>query len=518
MKKNTKPTFKLTALLLALAMLFCMIPVSAVALESETAITETAQVPSSSPSQGESSAEEIVNESALDEGLGLGELSTEVLATMEVNAEDIPEVIPMAKAQEKGLVNRLYAQEESLSTVLFQTKSGSKTAYVFGKPVKYVDASGAVRDKSTAITGVLDTTYAYAMLDNNVKVYFPRNITNGVLLSYNDYSITMSPEVSGSYTAFYAQEENAVTYADVFGERTILSYTPTLYGVKEDIILVSYTGKNSFDFIMSQQGLTAVQNDGGWQLVNAADQVVAGLGSVIVKDSAGKTAMGELTLTPLAGGKYRVTVTAPEEFLEAEDTVYPVYVDPTISVEEVEIREVLDEYGDLFDDQIDTIIDVGLYQAYDDYNYAVNHPDRHMLGLGDDYCRVIYKFYDFYGEGGWFTHLRANQIGSVTLYVNAYNTDLITATTAPMTATWSTYEGENPIALWDADEVNLWDEINTTYGTTTIEITSDGSYAIDITQIAKGWAKYNHGVSDEDYHNPENGFCLLSDSREYVNL
>ena len=513
-KQHRSPPFKLLSLLLALAMLFCMIPVSAVALENDAG-AETAQGISASPSQGESSAEEILGESAPEEALGLGELSTEVLATMEVNAEDIPEVIPMARAQEKGLVNRLYAQEESLSTVLFQTKSGSKTAYVFDKPVKYVDANGAVRDKSTAITGILNTTYAYGMLDNNVKVYFPRNITNGVLLSYNDYSITMSPEVSGDFTATYAQEENTVAYAGVFGERTILAYTPTLYGVKEDIILVSYTGKNSFDFIMEQQGLTAVQNDGVWQLVNAADQVVAGLGSVIVKDSAGKTAMGELTLTPLAGGKYRVTVTAPEDFLTAEDTVYPVYVDPTVSVEDREEREYYDEEGYYTDGEIDTIIDVGLYDTASGYDDATDYPYEHYLGQKSGGTgRIIYKFYDFYDDNGEFTNMNSGQIGKVTMYLSTYDEPSQSVLVRPMTATWNTTTyGENPVALLNSN-VNLWNAVSGV-GMSTFDIEGYSVYTIDLTQIVKGWLDYNQGISSEAYHNPANGFCLSADDDYY---
>lgn len=509
--KTTKTTFKLTALLLALAMLFCMIPFSAVALENDAATTESAQGISASPFQGESSAEEFLNESAPVADLGLGELTTEELATMEVNAEDIPEVIPMARAQKKGLVNRLYAQEESLSTVLFQTKSGNKTAYVFGKPVKYVDASGAVRDKSTAITGMLDITYAYAMQDNSVKVYFPKSIKNGVMLSYNDYSITMNPEVSGSFTATYAEEENAVAYAGVFGSNSILAYTPTLYGVKEDIVLVKYEGENSFDFVMTLQGLTVAENESGiWELLDAQGKSVANLGNVIVKDSAGKTATGELTLIPLAGGKYRVTVTAPEEFLEAEDTVYPVYVDPTVSVEEVAERAPDDV-------EVDTIVDVGLYQNSTDYNRAINSQTEHYLGQYSGNGRIIYKFYDFYSDYGEFADFHAGQISSATLYINVYDYSDQTVLVRPMTSTWNdvTY-GENPTALLNGN-VNLWNSVSGV-GMSTFEINGDDTFAVDITQIVKGWANYNQGVSTSAYHNPANGFCLSADDSTWSNV
>ncbi len=493
-------------------MMLCMLPFSVFAQENDSteATMENTQSSSASPSQGESSAEETIGSVAPTRGLG--ELSTIELATMEVNAEDIPEVIPMARALEKGLVNRLYAQEENLSMVLFQTKSGNKTAYVFGKPVKYVDARGNVQDKSTAISAMLDTTYAYAMLDNSVKVYFPKNVTSGVLLAYNGYSITTTPEVSGSFAPIYHEESNAVGYVGVFGSTSILTYTPTLYGVKEDIVLVKYEGKNSFDFIMTAQGLNAVKNqDGIWELRNGEGKAIANLGNVIIKDSAGKTTEGELSVVSLGNSQYRVTVNAPEEFLLAEDTVYPVYVDPTTTIYEDAFRDT----DDYLEEYVDTIIDVGLYESSTDYNYAISHPESHMLGMGMDYCRVIYKFYDFYGEHGWFTELGANQIGSVKLYVNAYNTDPITATAVPMTATWS--GATNPVALLEST-ANLWNSVNTTYGASSIDISSDGSYAIDITQIARGWAFYNQGESTQPYNNPANGFCLMSNSHEYVQL
>ena len=62
MKKNTRIPIKLTALFLTVAMMLCMLPVSAVALEDDgmNVSLESTQSSSASPSQGESSAEETV--------------------------------------------------------------------------------------------------------------------------------------------------------------------------------------------------------------------------------------------------------------------------------------------------------------------------------------------------------------------------------------------------------------------------------------------------------------------------
>ena len=517
MKKNTRIPIKLTAWLLMLAMMLCVLPLSAFALEETDAevLLEAAQPSSASPSQEESSLTDLKIPSDASPNLGLGELSTEELAKMEVKAEEIPEVIPMAKAKEKQLVNRLYAQETSLSTVLFQTKSGNKTAYVFDKPVKYVTADGAVRDKSTAISEILDVTYAYAMQDNSVKVYFPRNVSSGVLLSYDDYSITMMPELEGKAAPVYDEENNSVGYAGIFGKNTILTYTPTLYGVKEDIVLVKYEGKSSFDFIMSLEGLTALQNANGvWELYGKGKNAVASLGNVVVKDAVGKTAYGELNVEALGNGQYRVTVIAPEAFLTAEDTVYPVYVDPTITIEDKEEREYYDDEGYFTDGEIDTIIDVGLYQTSADYNRAVNYQTEHYLGQYNGNGRIIYKFYDFYSDDGEFTHLSSGQIGRVTMYLSSYDEPSQNVLVRPMTATWdASIYGDNPIALLNSS-VNLWNSVSGV-GMSSFDTNGCSILEVDVTQIAKGWADYNRGVSSEPYNNPANGFCLSADNIYY---
>ena len=233
---------------------------------------------------------------------------------------------------------------------------------------------------------------------------------------------------------------------------------------------------------------------------------------MIVKDSAGKTAMGELEVTLLSANRYRVSVIAPQEFLNASDTFYPVYVDPTTTVYERENREFYDEEGDFSDAVFDTIIDVGLYESSSDVYWANQNPDSLILGDSFGLCRIIYKLYDFYGEHGYFTDLYAEQIGNVTLYLQTWDASPCTATVRPMNATWELSDyGENPVALCDPDEIWIWDNVSSN-GSTTFTIEGDDTNAVDITQIARGWASYNRGQSTAAYHNPAYGFCVSADS------
>ena len=514
MKKDTRRKISWIAFLLAAWMTVSAIPATALGSFGEGIALAPEQESAALEDEVLGSDEALTveeTELSLLPTLGEGEKTVAELSAMEVNAADIPEVIPMSRAQEKGLVNRLRAQEESLSTLVYQTKSGNKTAYVYSRPVKYVAADGSIRDKSTAVSALTNATYAYAMEDNSVKAYFPKSITGGVLLAYNDYRITMTPEVTGDYTPLYNEEEKAVVYAGVFGEATFLTYKPQMYGLKEDVILAKNPGVNRFDFVMTTQGLTAQKGvDGIWRLYNSQDEAVAGLGQVIVKDSAGKTAMGELEVTLLSANRYRVSVVAPQEFLNASDTFYPVYVDPTTTVYERENREFYDEEGDFSDAVFDTIIDVGLYETHTGFTSALANTGTHYLGYKNGgYGKVIYKFYDFYGEHGYFTDLYAEQIGKVTLHIYAYDGDGIDLIASPMTATWETqYEGENPIAFWDPDEINLWNSYHSASSVSYSIPEADGWYGLDITSIVRGWARYNAGESTASYHNPQNGFAL----------
>ena len=128
-----------------------------------------------------------------------GDLSLEELATAELSEADIPEVVSAEEIEERGHVNRLWEQEEDLNTVIFQNRDGTKTMYYFAEPVKYVDETGQVRDKSNGIREVAQVRYVaeyrYTNTANDVKSYFPGTLNSekGILLEYGDIRIEVMP-------------------------------------------------------------------------------------------------------------------------------------------------------------------------------------------------------------------------------------------------------------------------------------------------------------------------------------
>ena len=275
-KANARTRTRLLSLLLAVLMtLFCF-PVTALGTdEAEEPISETL-------------------EETADAGLsaferGVGELSPEALESMTLNAADVPDVISAQAIAEKDHVLRLREQEENLNTVVFQNRDGGKTVYLYANPVKYVDANGNVKDKSTALKAENITlsgkTYSHSATENVFGQYYPTMPQNGVLITFGQYTVEMAPVITGILTLRdTAVANNKVTYNKVFGNGTSLVYTPTLSGVKEDIILQTYMGKSSFSFTLKTNGLAIVQTENDTFLADFEGNKVASLGKVVITD------------------------------------------------------------------------------------------------------------------------------------------------------------------------------------------------------------------------------------------
>lgn len=424
------------------------------------------------------------------------------LQEMEVDTSSLPSFIETNYALQKGHVNRLKSAEKNLNTVVFQNKDGTETTYIFIRPVKYVDENGEVKDKSDKIAPIIHATYSYGVLNNNSKIYFPKNVTAGTKIQYQNYTIQMTPVTTYSASPTYLNETE-VAYNGVFGTNTVLKYQTKLNGLKEDIVLVKNTGLNEFDFTLTLTNLTPVLIDNIWYLKNSGDEIIASLGRIIIKDSNGNSTEGSMTISPsTARNTYAVKIIVPADFLSADSTVYPVYVDPSTTI--FETNSYYNEYGYLC--SYNAILDTGMYTTAEAVVNAEANQDYHNSSITG---KIVYKLYDFYGENGQFTTLRSSQIGNAFLHINVGSGASATLTVNPMLGTWNqeTY-GEDPIAISD---FMIWMAYSTEISSSLYLDSTGGQRSINITDIVRGWADYNNGESSVPYNNPEYGFVLSSD-------
>ena len=254
-----------------------------------------------------------------------------------------------AQVLESGIHVARLPEEESLNSYVFRNQDGSATAYILDEPVKFIDGSGVIHEKDLTLMAV---TGGYTTARNDVALTLPDNPVSGIGLQYKDSDILLIPQ-GGALRSMPDISDNSVTYANYFGTGISLRYTPTLSGVKEDIILSSYTGVNQFSFLLNTGGMGLFEEDGRYYIAQTADadeRIV--LGDIVAFDSQGRFHIGTTTVETMAERQsYRLTITVDEAFLTDISTSYPVIIDPTLTVN-------YDVYG------ANAIEDASIYSGY----------------------------------------------------------------------------------------------------------------------------------------------------------
>ena len=285
-------------------------------------------------------------------------LSAEPIESVSDAIPEFHSIITQAEALDNGYVARLNDEEPNLNTLIFACSDGSKVMRVFEYPVKYVDnSSGVVRDKSLALSHKAEIGYFTA--DTDVVSLFPKNLSDGIRLTYENSEIELRlvPEFSEtvlsaqptvpqqavnaltdtelaqiSATASTTNEGKSVAY--VYDASTILEYTPTYNGFKEDIVVSEYTGQTEYTFRLYTGGLKLVGQGEGFRLVGADGETRAYLGDIIIftADERNNT-FGSMTAETIRENEeYKLTIHVDADYLRDERTVYPIRIDPTISV------------------------------------------------------------------------------------------------------------------------------------------------------------------------------------------
>ena len=219
---------------------------------------------------------------------------------------------------------------ETLNSYVVQNADNTNTIYLMAENVKYVDAKGEIREKDIRLSA---NEKGFAVTDSDVKLLLPAKISDGISVNTDFGSITLTPRFRGDNAAILDEKSNSVSYNGAFGNGTFLRYTPTLSGVKEDIVLEARPESNMFEFLLDADGLTLYTEDGIYYLVSTENKDCRiRFDQIFIYDANGRFTAGKTEIVDAGHGRYTLTVTAPREFLDAAETVYPVTVDPSLSV------------------------------------------------------------------------------------------------------------------------------------------------------------------------------------------
>ena len=261
----------------------------------------------------------------------------------------------------------------------FRLADGSYAAVEYGAPVHYADDDGNWQD--------IDNTLALQNADRatSVRTYesvngthekdFAANLSNGFLFSSSSGERRVSMFLRDPLTAqssisserfntataqiSYPADKQAVAvqsahsstetekerlarettpsrisaevlYQNVFSN-VDLQYEIFSYHVKESIVLNRKCDSYAFDFYLDLQGLTpALQDDGSVFLLDGEKVVYYLPAPYMFDDSGAESDAVSYTLSEQATGTWKLTVTADKTWIEAEDRVFPVTIDPTL--------------------------------------------------------------------------------------------------------------------------------------------------------------------------------------------
>lgn len=261
-----------------------------------------------------------------------------------LDIESVPDIVGVETALEKGHIKRQYDLEaEFLNHVVFENVDGSKTLYIYDYPVKYISESGEIKDVRLDVTENPANQGAFQSIENSIKVYFPKNIGEGISLNNDAISVSLIPLLPIEIQPligkpFSGKRYTANLYSDTVvysvDDKTSYEYTPTYTGYKEDIVVSEYTGQTEYKFRLLTNGLTLTELGGAYYLTDESGKIKANIGDVIVFTADEKNnCLGSLSHNEIvANNEYELIIHLDAEYLRDPRTSYPIRIDPIVEV------------------------------------------------------------------------------------------------------------------------------------------------------------------------------------------
>ena len=328
---------------------------------------------------------------------------------------------------------------DDLTSLTVINSDGSKTLHRYFEDIKFIDESGKIHFKDNGIyesntTRTLFDDYAFENGINNIKSFYPDKISEGLKLEFEELQISVKPIIESEIKKV---EQNAilsvtddlvecVEYVNVFGESTALQYIPTSQGFKENIVFNLPPQKYEFSFEVDFGGLIPSSMSGNsiYLLSPETKNQVAMLHPVDIKDSyvneKGESAPRitlensmELSATEEIG-VYILTIHLNKSFLDDPNTVYPIIVDPTVSVninnaQSLTVNERVSNYLNL--NYCGELAPEGIMYTY----VKTNSMSDYIYINTNNITSAYYKAYEFSGN---------NQSGYIQAYDFWFNTSI----------------------------------------------------------------------------------------------
>lgn len=232
----------------------------------------------------------------------------------------------------------------------YQLSNGSFKCVVSADSIHYMNSDGEYEDiDSSIIEETTQQQYRYRNTANSWNVFFSdylvnqdavkiQNADTSIAFSIqggnNQYSVQKAEVLSECELEYYSEiskDDRAVVYQNVFDNVDVV-YSARTGAVKEDIILKDGSSQNTFDFAINLDGVVAIQDQNGIAFLDSHNHEVFQFGKLYMIDANGKYSEDVTADLHCEDGRFFVRIIANESFLKDVNTVYPVVIDPTITI------------------------------------------------------------------------------------------------------------------------------------------------------------------------------------------
>lgn len=236
------------------------------------------------------------------------------------------------------------------NTKHFRLSDGTYQAVEYGDSVHRMNSNGEWEE----IDNSLSDTNGY-LATKNARVKFAKKITGNesiYTLHEGNYKITLSlneaiNKTAGVVTNHCAEDESmtqlqklqtvdhissTILYENIL-DGIDIEYVIISNDIKENIIVKECSDTYNFVFTLSLNGLTAKLHDNEIILSDTnTEEIVGTIPAPYMYDAAGEYSNNvSCTLTDLNNGKYELTVSADNTWINDTDREFPVVIDPTLT-------------------------------------------------------------------------------------------------------------------------------------------------------------------------------------------
>ncbi len=255
---------------------------------------------------------------------------------------------------ETATIVKEITEERTDFSKTYLLSNGLKQCEIFSNRIHYKDNRENYQEiniEAKNIDSLKNNGYSLKNTSNDWQVFFgdKGSSESMVRIEKDEYSIDMSMicdtkdmkatkgnnitnRESGSYEKF-ADNPTAVLYENAYNNVS-LAYEIREDYLKEYLVLEDIPNTNEYKFDIEVSGVSLLLKDNTlYYNDNKTNETIFHTDNLFMEDCNGnysnKIVMG---LAEISEGKYELTLTIDNSFLTDKDTVYPVYVDPTVVI------------------------------------------------------------------------------------------------------------------------------------------------------------------------------------------